>query len=408
VSNGDLKRRSRRPAAWLGAAAAFAHSGSRRAKVRRGSPLEAVGLMLEVSIAHRYAPDGFALDIAFTAPGDGVTALFGPSGSGKSSVLAAIAGLLRPDRGRVALDGVAMLDTERGIMLPPEARRCGVVFQDARLFPHMSVATNLRYGLRRARAGEAGPGFDEVVDLLGLAPLLERRPARLSGGERQRVALGRALLARPRMLLMDEPLASLDAGRRGEVLPFIARLRDAARIPILYVTHALDEVDALADRMVLIEAGRVRAADTVEAIAARTDLPLAARRDAGVLLPCQVATHDTARGLTRLDFAGGALLVPLRGEAVGSAMRLRLRARDVAVALTPPEGISMQNILPATLAAISETGAPHEVFLRLAVGPSMLLARVTRDNVARLGLTPGMALWALVKSVTFDRAEAGR
>ncbi|MES2711660.1 MAG: molybdenum ABC transporter ATP-binding protein [Pseudomonadota bacterium] len=365
-------------------------------------------MTLEVSLAHRYAPDGFALDIAFTAPGDGVTALFGPSGSGKSSVLAAIAGLLRPDRGRVALGGIAMLDTERRVMLPPEARRCGVVFQDARLFPHMSVATNLRYGLRRAPAGETGPGFDEVVALLGLAPLLARRPSRLSGGERQRVALGRALLARPRMLLMDEPLASLDAARRGEVLPFIARLRDAARIPILYVTHTLDEVDALADRMVLIEAGRVRAADTVEAIAARTDLPLAARRDAGAVLPCHVAAHDAARGLTRLDFAGGTLLVPMRGEAVGSVMRLRLRARDVAVALTRPEDISIQNILPATLAAISETGAPHEVFLRLAVGPSTLLARVTRDSVARLGLTPRMALWALVKSVTFDRAEPGR
>ncbi|MBR0656357.1 molybdenum ABC transporter ATP-binding protein [Plastoroseomonas arctica] len=364
--------------------------------------------MLEVDLAHRYGAEGFALDVAFTAPADGVTALFGPSGSGKSSVLAAIAGLLRPDRGRVVLGGAAMLDTQRGVALAPEARRCGVVFQDARLFPHMSVATNLRFGLRRAPAGAMGPGFEEVVALLGIEALLARRPAKLSGGERQRVALGRALLSRPRMLLMDEPLAALDAARRAEVLPFIARLRDAARIPILYVTHALDEVDALADRMVLMEDGRVRAADTVEAIAARTDLPLAARRDAGVLLPCQVAAHDGARGLTRLDFAGGALLVPMRGDAVGTALRLRLRARDVAVALSRPEGVSMQNILPATLASISETGAPHEVFLRLAVGPSVLLARVTRDSVARLGLAPGMEIWALVKSVTFDRTELGR
>lgn len=357
--------------------------------------------MLEVALRHRFAAEGFALDARFTADGAGVTALFGPSGCGKSTILAAVAGLLRPQAGRVALDGEALLDTAAGVFLPPERRRFGVVFQEARLFPHLSVETNLRYGERRAPRGATGPGFDEVVALLGIGHLLARRPARLSGGERQRVALGRALLSRPRLLLMDEPLAALDTARRAEVLPFLARLRDAARLPILYVTHALDEVDALADRLVLLEAGRVLEEGGVEALTARTDLPLAARRDAGVLIGCAVLAHDVARGLTRLGFGGGELLVPLRPEAPGSRLRLRLRARDVAVATEAPRSLSMQNILPAILEAIAPTGTPHELFLRLAVGPTPLLARVTRDSVERLGLLPGQTIWALVKSVAF-------
>ncbi|RYJ00626.1 MAG: molybdenum ABC transporter ATP-binding protein, partial [Acetobacteraceae bacterium] len=297
------------------------------------------------------------------------------------------------------LDGVPLLDTARGVMLPPERRRCGVVFQDARLFPHLSVASNLRYGLKRAPREATGPGFEEVVALLGIAPLLGRRPLGLSGGERQRVALGRALLARPRLLLMDEPLAALDAPPRAEVLPFLARL------PILYVTHALEEVDALADTLVLLEAGRVLAAGPVEALAARADLPaLARRRDAGALVPCTVLAQDPARGLTRLGFAGGELVAPLRpGLAPGDRLRVRLRARDLAVATEPPRGISMHNILPCTLRGIDPAGEV-EVFLRLAVGETPLLARVTRDTVDRLALRPGMPLWALVKSVAFDHA----
>ena len=361
--------------------------------------------MLEVALRHGFG--AFTLDAGFTAAPEGVTALFGPSGCGKSTVLNAVAGLLRPREGRIALDGVTLLDTRRGIMVPPERRRCGLVFQEARLFPHMSVASNLRYGLRRAPRDAAGPGFDEVLALLGIEPLLDRRPARLSGGERQRVALGRALLMRPRLLLMDEPLAALDGARRAEILPFLARLREAARLPILYVTHALDEVDALADRLVLMEAGRVLAAGSVEELTARTDLPLAARRDAGVLIPCVVGRHELSRGLTRFDFAGGSLLAPLHAEPVGTRLRLRLRARDVSVALAPPEGISMQNVLPVALRSIAPTGSPHEVFLHLAIGETAMLARVTQDAVERLGLRPGLALWAMVKSVTFDHARGG-
>jgi molybdate transport system ATP-binding protein len=364
--------------------------------------------MLAVTLRHRFGTDGFAIEAEFTAPDSGVTALFGPSGCGKSTILATVAGLLRPAVARVVLDGTVLLDTQVPVFVPPERRRCGVVFQDARLFPHLSVASNLRYGLRRAPRATDGPGFDEVVDLLGIAPLLARRPGRLSGGERQRVALGRALLARPRLLLMDEPLAALDATRRAEVLPFLARLRDAARIPVLYITHALDEVDALADHLVLLDAGRVLAAGTVEGLSARTDLPLAARRDAGALIACTIEAHDTVRGLSRLGFDGGTFLTPLRPEPVGTSARVRLRAHDIAVATEPPRGISTQNILPATLAGISDVASSHEVFLRLAVGPTVMLARVTRDSVARLGLHPGMTLWAVVKAVTFNHAGVPR
>jgi len=361
--------------------------------------------MLELTAQHRFA--GFSLDVAFSAPTPGVTALFGASGSGKSTVLSIIAGLLRPQAGRVALDGLALLDTASGVEIPAERRRCGVVFQDAKLLPHLSVDTNLRYGARRAPRGAAGPSvnepsFDEVVELLGIAPLLRRRPRALSGGERQRVALGRALLSRPRLLLLDEPLAALDGPRKAEIMPVLERLRDVARVPVLYVTHALDEVDRLADTLVLMEAGRVLAAGPLEALSARTDLPaFSGRRDAGAVLSCELEAHDVARGLTRLSFAGGELLVPLRSEPAGTRLRLRLRARDVAVATERPRSLSSHNVLACTIAAVAPAG-PHEAFVTLRVGPTPMLARLTRDAVARLALTPGISAFALVKSTAFD------
>ena len=369
--------------------------------------------MLDVALRHRFAAPGrgggFALEAGFAVPAAGVIALFGPSGAGKSSVLAAIAGLLRPQQGRIVLGGTVLLDTAARRCVPPEHRHCGVVFQDARLFPHLSVATNLRYGARRARGRDTphGPGFEEVVELLGIAPLLGRRPGGLSGGERQRVALGRALLSRPLLLLMDEPLASLDAPRRAEAMGLFERVRDAFGVPMVYVTHALDEVDRLADTLVLMEAGRVVATGPLEALSTRTDLPLAARRDAGVLVGCTVLRHETARGLTRLGFAGGELVVPLREDAPGTRLRLRLRARDVAVARQRPEAVSMHNILPCRLAAIVPTGTPHEVFLRLDLGGTVLLSRVLRDAVERLSLAEGDRLFALVKAIAFDHAAPG-
>ncbi|MBE9605141.1 molybdenum ABC transporter ATP-binding protein [Acetobacteraceae bacterium H6797] len=360
-----------------------------------------------LDLAFRHAFPGFTLDAAIQAPTPGVTVIFGPSGCGKSTILAGVAGLLRPDAGHLSLDGQVMFDAGRRIMLPPEKRRFGMVFQESRLFPHLSVETNLRYGLRRAPRDSEGPGFEEVVSLLGIAHLLTRRPASLSGGEKQRVALGRALLSRPRLLLMDEPLAALDAGRKAEVLPFLSRLRDRLNIPLLYVTHALDEVDQLADTLVLMENGRVLASGSLEALSARTDLPLlAGRNDAGAVLTCKLAPGLPGEGLSRLLFPGGELLVPPPPDATpGSRLRVRVRARDVSIALARPADISVRNILPATIEALEPAG-PHAVMLRLRVGESPLLSRVTRDAAERLALAPGTAVWALVKSVALGNAGA--
>jgi len=264
---------------------------------------------MSLSVRLRHDFPSIRMDMAFDVPSPGITVLFGPSGAGKSTIILAAAGLLRPAECRIEIDGQVMADTRTGLWLPPEQRRAGLVFQDARLFPHMSVATNLRFGMRRV-----GPGtvkFDEVVELLGIGGLLDRRPHTLSGGERQRVAIGRALLAQPRLLLMDEPLASLDAARKAEILPYLTRLKTAPRLPVLYVTHDFDEVTRLADSMVLIEAGRVVGFGPVSEVAARADLPLALRDDAAALLHCRVVEHDPDRELTRLDAGGMTFLIPL-------------------------------------------------------------------------------------------------
>jgi len=353
---------------------------------------------LAVRLRHRFPTVG--IDVAFTVPAPGVTVLFGPSGAGKSTVIAAAAGLLRPDECRIELDGVVLADTASGVWLPPEKRRVGLVFQDARLFPHMSVLTNLRFGLRRAPPGAIG--LEEVVDLLGIGALLGRRPKTLSGGERQRVAIGRALLAQPRLLLMDEPLASLDAARKAEILPFLARLKTALRLPVLYVTHAPDEVVRLADSLVLMEAGRVVASGPLPEIASRADLPFARDGDAGAVLLCRVAGHERARMLTRLDAAGVALWVPLMDAAVGAACRVRIPAREVILAGRAPEAISLHNIVPGRVGRIAADDAARTVLVEVALPGGALLARVTPDAVARLGLGPGAAVLALIKSTSIE------
>lgn len=358
--------------------------------------------MFEIQVEHRF--DDFHLNVGFRGSGEGVTAIFGPSGCGKSTLLACVAGLMRPDKGRIVVEGRVLLDTARGISVPPERRRCGVVFQEARLFPHLSVATNLRYGARRTPAGD-GPGFDAVVELLGIGSLLRRRPGSLSGGERQRVALGRALLARPLLLLMDEPLAALDAPRRLDVLPFLAQIWHEFRIPMLYVTHALDEVDQLADTLVLMEQGRVLGSGPLEEMALRSDLPLASRQDSGVVLQCVVASQNRVAGRTTLAFPGGQLIVPPQDRPEGSALRIRIRDRDVAVATERPRGLSVQNVLEARLEAIAAAPA-GELVLRLRVGESALLARVTDHAARQLSLVPGQTVWALIKSVAIGSARA--
>lgn len=355
--------------------------------------------MIDFGLRHRWGKAGAALDIAFLAP-NGATALFGPSGAGKSSVVAAIAGLLRADAAYVAVDGVVLTDTDAGIHVPVEQRRLGLVFQDARLFPHMRVRDNLLYGFRRAPGGSIA--FDDVVDLLGLVGLLERRPHTLSGGERQRVAIGRALLAQPRLLLMDEPLASLDAGRKAEILPYLARLKQALALPIIYVTHALDEVLFLADTLVLLEQGRVTASGPIAELTARGDLPLAARDDAGAVLEARVAEHHPARRLSLLRAGPLALWVPLAQAQLGSRLRVRIPAREVILATEAPAGISLHNILPTQVVAISEDAVRHTALVELAVGDAHLLARITPDAVARLQLLPGRPVLALVKSMSVD------
>jgi molybdate transport system ATP-binding protein len=329
-----------------------------------------------------------------------VTALFGPSGAGKTTIILAAAGLLRPDECRIEVDGQTMADTATGFWLPPERRRAGLVFQDAKLFPHMSVATNLRFGMRRAPPGTVR--FDDVVELLGIAALLDRRPHTLSGGERQRVAIGRALLAQPRLLLMDEPLASLDAARKAEILPYLTRLKTALRLPVLYVTHDLDEVSRLADSMVLIDAGRVIGFGPLAEVAARADLPLALRDDAAALLHYRVAEHDPARELTRLDAGGATFWVPLLDVSFGSEGRIRVLAREVILAGRAPDAISLHNVIPGTVRRIAADTARRAAMVEIALPDGALLARVTPDAVARLALSPGGPVLALIKSTSIE------
>jgi molybdate transport system ATP-binding protein len=355
-------------------------------------------MSLSISINHRFP--SIEIDIAFEVPSPGVTALFGPSGSGKSTIINAAAGLLRPDTCRIEVDGTVLADTRSGVWLSPERRRVGLVFQDARLFPHMSVATNLRFGMRRVAPGAVR--FDEIVDLLGIEALLGRRPYTLSGGERQRVAIGRALLAQPHLLLMDEPLASLDTARKAEILPFLTRLKTALRLPILYVTHSLDEVARLADSMVLIDTGHVVGFGPVSEVAARADLPLARRDDAGALLPCRVEEHDAARALTRLEGGGVTLWVPLLDLPVAAECRVRIPAREVILASRPPEAISLHNIVPGTVRQIANDAVRRSVIVEIGLPGGGLLSRVTADAVVRLDLSPGQPVLALIKSTSIE------
>ena len=358
---------------------------------------------MSLSVAITHAFPGFALEVAFDAP-QGLTVLFGHSGSGKTSVVNAVAGLLRPQQGRIVADGVVLLDTAAGTFLPPHRRRLGYVFQDARLFPHLNVRQNLCYG--RWFAPKGGSGLDEVVDLLGLGPLLARSPAALSGGEKQRVALGRALLSNPTMLLMDEPLAALDEARKSEILPYIERLRDQAGVPILYVSHALSEVARLATTLVVIEAGRILQAGPAADLLADPQLaPALGLREAGALLHASIAAQD-ADGLTRLDSAGGPLWLPRLSAPIGAALRIRISAQDVILSRSRPEGLSALNILTATVMEL-RTGDGPGALVQLAVGEDRLLARLTRRSAEALDLQPGLAVYAILKSVAVAQTDIG-
>lgn len=363
-------------------------------------------MMLEVDIARRLG--SLALEATFQCEAAGITAIFGRSGAGKTSLINTLAGLLRPERGRIVLRGQTLFDSQKGIDLPPEKRRLGYVFQEGRLFPHLSVRHNLLYGYNRAPSGERPLGLDRVVGLLGIEHLLERRPRALSGGEKQRVALGRALLANPRLLLMDEPLAALDQPRKEEILPFIEQLKDELDLPIVYVSHSMQEIVRLADTLVLMSNGRIEAVGPLEELTNRLDLrPLTGRYEAGAVLSTTVAGQDRMFGLTELRFAGGRLRVPHLSLPLGQKLRVRVRARDVAIALNPPENISILNVIPCTVQAIGEEKSP-QIDLQLDAGGAPIWARITARSRMALSLKPGLQVYALIKSVAIDRQSLGR
>jgi molybdate transport system ATP-binding protein len=353
-----------------------------------------------IEVRLRLTWPGFSLEVDERLPGRGVTALFGPSGCGKTTLLRCIAGLERAPQGRLAFQGEVWQDA--GTWVPTHRRPLGYVFQEPSLFPHLTVLGNLRFGQRRSPApgGTAAPsGLDQAVELLGIGPLLERRPERLSGGERQRVGIARALAVNPRILLMDEPLAALDHQRKQEILPYLERLHERLSIPVLYISHAPDEVARLADHLVVLEAGRVLASGPLQETLARLDLPIRLGEDAGVVLEGRVAERDQRWHLLRVDCAGASLWVRDTGVAIGRQVRVRILARDVSVTLTQAHASSIVNTLPARVAALGEDSHPALALVRLQAGGTNILARVTHRSADLLGLAPGLAVWIQIKAV---------
>lgn len=339
---------------------------------------------------------GFSLDVDLDLAARGVTAIFGPSGSGKTTLLRCIAGLERAPGGRLWMGDEAWQDGSRWV--PTHRRPLGYVFQEASLFPHLSVAGNLRYGLRRS-ADAQNVKLDTAIELLGLGPLLDRQTDRLSGGERQRVAIARALATGPRLLLMDEPLAALDLGRKQEILPYLERLHDELEIPVLYVSHSPDDVARLADHLVALAGGRVLACGPLADMLARLDLPIRLGEDVGTILEGVIAEVDEPWHLARVDFPGGALWTRDHGHAEGHRVRVRVLARDVSLARRAPERTSIQNVLEGRIDEVVDDEHPSSALVRLRVGRSLLVARLTKRAVAELEVTPGQDVWVQVKSV---------
>ncbi len=359
-------------------------------------------MSLQVDIRHRLG--AFSLDATFETGGR-LTALFGPSGSGKTSLVNLIGGLLRPDEGRIVADGRVLADTAARIFLPKHRRRIGYVFQDARLFPHMTVGQNLRYGRFLTPVSERYGDMDGVVELLGLGHLLDRGPGLLSGGEKQRVAIGRALLASPRLVLMDEPLASLDDQRKAEIMPYIERLRDETKIPIVYVSHSVSEVARLATDIVVLDDGRVAAAGPTSEILQRLDLlPEEERGEGGAVLEMQVTGRNEAFGMSSLTSRAGEIHVAGLDAEKGATVRVRIRARDVIIATERPRGLSALNILAGRIVGVS-SGKGLFADVLIDCNGEVVTARITRQSSQMLGLAPGLDVFAVIKSVTFDRAN---
>lgn len=359
-------------------------------------------MTLSVAVHHRLG--ALDLETSFESAGH-LTALFGPSGSGKTSLINIIAGLIRPDAGRIVIGDRTLVDTANRRFVPACRRRVGFVFQDARLFPHLTVRSNLRYGRWFTPQGERYAEFDRVVEMLGIGHLLGRRPALLSGGEKQRVAIGRALLASPRLLLMDEPLASLDDARKAEIMPYLERLRDETRIPIVYVSHSIAEVARLATDVVVMAEGKVAASGPTTEIMQRLDLlPPEEVGEGGAVLDMKVLRHDESFGMTVLGAAAGEMRVPRVALPEGAVVRVRVRARDVMISTERPQGLSALNILPGRIAEIGKVNGA-QVDLRLDCHGDMLVSRITRQSLETLQLTVGRDVFAVIKTVAFDRAN---
>jgi molybdate transport system ATP-binding protein len=354
--------------------------------------------MLEIDVSKQRG--AFSAKVQFTSATPGVTALFGRSGCGKTTLVNIVAGLLDADQGRVALDAAVLLDTEQHIDVPPERRRMGYVFQDARLFPHLKVAANLRYAQKRA----VSPLFvtlDRVADLLHLGPLMDRRTHALSGGERQRVAIGRALLSQPALLLLDEPLASLDASRREEVLPYLESLRDQLSIPMVYVSHNFDEVLRLATHLVLMESGRTTAQGSLGEMSLNPAIRAIIGPDAvGAIIDGTVLGVDPSSGLTRVQVGQGELKINYDRAAPGSKMRVQLLARDLIVATHPAQQLSVRNSLEGVVKSISEDVDDSNLIAIDIGGGTLIMARITRAATRELHLAPGLRVWALVKTAS--------
>jgi molybdate transport system ATP-binding protein len=359
-------------------------------------------MTLSVRLRHGFA--GFTLEAAFDAP-PGITVLFGRSGSGKTTVVNAVAGLLRPGDGHIALDGAVLTDTGARVHLPPHRRRIGYIFQDGRLFPHLTVRQNLGFGAWFAPRGAVREDPGRVVDLLGIGHLLDRRPGALSGGEKARVAIGRALLSAPRLILADEPLASLDEARKAEILPYFERLRDEVAVPILYVSHAAHEVARLATTVVVLDAGRVVAQGAAEAVLGDPSVLPAGAREAGAVLTGRVVRHHDD-GLTELEAGELALLLPRLAAAPGAVVRLRIAAHDVILSRDRPQGLSALNILPGHVAEVRAGQGPGAL-VAVDTAAGRVLARITRRSADALGLAPGLPVHAVVKSVAVAPSDVG-
>lgn len=360
-------------------------------------------MSLSIELSHQMAD--FEVSVKFEAP-PGITVLFGRSGAGKTTVINAVAGLINPDAGRISLDNTVLFDSDRNVNLPAHKRQLGYVFQDGRLFPHLSVQANLTYGRRFNAPRPNSPTLEEVSDLLGIIPLMDRRIGALSGGEKQRIAIGRALLSHPRMLLMDEPLASLDGARKAEILPYLEHLRDHTNIPILYVSHSMTEVARLATTVVVLENGQIVRAGAAEQVLSDPDMVRQLGvREAGSVLPATILRHHDD-GLSELEFSGGRLLLPRMDAAAGAQTRVRILAQDIILSVTAPTDMSALNILPVQIIAIRDGTGPG-VIVQMQCGDERLLARITRRSANRMNLKTGDRVHAIIKSVSIARTNIG-